>query len=249
MKRKKGLRAVVLDNDETTGAYRLLVCLLSVICKINETTLDEFLYFLEQLAEWMEKNYLFRPGLDILLKTLYRLREQNRIDVIIMYTNQTESFAKTILPLINSPPQCIAYMMTHLSKKRIFDRILARKTDTAILKRFERILDEFPEAPKDIRHIVFVDDLASPTFITANTIEKEYMSPDSWYPVKPYKHILTIEEFMDCIEYCFTEIKITEKHIEICMANYYMNESEENQTNYKEDNELIHLSEFLIRHF
>jgi hypothetical protein len=246
--KKKSLRSVVLDNDETTGAYRLLICLLSTIHKIPETTLDEFLYFLEQLAEWMEKNHLFRPGLGILLETLYRLREHNRIDAIIMYTNQSESFRKT-LPLINSPPQCIAYMLTHLSNKRIFDRILARRSDMVILKRFERILDEFPDAPKDIRQIVFVDDLATPTFITANTIEKEYISPSSWYPIKPYRHILTTSEFMDCIQYCFTEIKISEQQIEICMANYFMSEGEEDQTDYKNDKELIELSEFLIRHF
>jgi len=247
--KKKSLRAVVLDNDETTGAYRLLICLLSVIHRITETTLDEFLYFLEQLAEWMVTNHLFRPGLEILLETLYRLREHNRIDAIIMYTNQSESFIKTTLPLINSPPQCIAYMMTHLSKKRIFDRILARKSDVVILKRFERILEEFPDAPKDIRQIVFVDDLATPTFITANTIEKEYISPSSWYPIKPYKHILSSSEFMDCIQHCFTEIKISERQIEICMANYFISESEENQTDFKKDTDLVELSEFLIRHF
>ena len=246
MKRKK-LHAVVLDNDETTGAYRLLVCFLSVIHKIKGVTLDHFLYFLEQLAEWMEENKLFRTGLEILLETVYRLRQQNRIDAVIMYTNQKESFLKTHITLLNSPPQCIAYMMNHLAKKSIFDRILARKTDTVVPKRFERILEEYPDAPKDIRKIVFVDDLATPTYITANTIH--HTSVFSWHRVKPYRHILTTEEFMDCIYKCFSEIKISERQIEVCMANYFMSEGEEEQTDLQIDNELIELSEFLIRLF
>ena len=247
MKRKKSLRAVVLDNDETTGAYRLLVCLLSVVVKIQDISLDVFLYFLEQLAEWMEENHLFRTGLRILLETIYRLRQQNRIDAIIMYTNQKESFIKTQLPMLNSPPQCIAYMLNHLMKKQMFDRILARKTDVVVPKRFERILQEFPGFRNDIRKIVFVDDFATPTFITADTVDRTSIL--SWYRVNPYRHVITTDEFMDCIRSCFTEIKISDRQIEICMANYFMSESEDNQTDLKEDNDLIELAEFLVRHF
>lgn len=240
------LRCVVLDNDETTGAYRLVVACLLGFQKIKNLSLETFLTRIEALAECMMRFHLFRPGLDILLKTLIQLRNLGHIDAVVMYTNQKESIPeRASLPMLYSPPQVIAYMMSYIMDSPVFDKIIARTTDKVYPKTFAHILKCFPEFPRDIRGITFVDDNATPSYILADSIPLANQSPSCWYRVKPYYKLLTAEQIVECLDVCFHSLPVSLELQESIMTYYYANEMETNDTN--EDDDLIRLAEDLIR--
>ena len=241
------LRCVVLDNDETTGSYRIVLAFLIGLEKVPDLTLDIFLKILERLARFMVKHRLFRPGIEILLETLDTLRKKGRLDAIVMYTNQKEGVInRHNIPLLHSPPQAIAYMLTYIMDFHIFDNILTRTTDKVYIKSFQRILDCFPDHPKDIRKIVFIDDHSTPNFISANGIPENHVKATSWYPISPYSRILASNDFGDCLDYCFRNFTIPEDIYDFITTYYYTNELETESA--KDDNELIRLAEYLI-HF
>jgi hypothetical protein len=84
------LRAVILDNDETTGSYAIVFAIVHVL-QIAESKNQVFVgHVLERLAKWMVAQRVFRPGIRNFLGNLISLREDNKIDAIIMYTNQLD---------------------------------------------------------------------------------------------------------------------------------------------------------------
>ena len=245
----RSLRCVVLDNDETTGAYRILVAFLFGLQKIPKLTLEQLLGVIERLADCMIELNIFRPGLEILLKTLVKLRSQNKLDGVIMYTNQREIIpSHPTIPLLYSPPQAISYMMAYIIDNLVFDKIIARTTTQCYPKTFQKVLECFPTAPKsDIRHIVFVDDNATRDYILANDIPASHQHDSCWYRVNAYYRILSSDEFVECFEYCFKGLDISEEIQDTVMTYYYVNEEE--MPNMEHDNELITLAEHLIRIF
>jgi hypothetical protein len=202
------LRAVILDNDETTGSYVIVFSILQILrCCKNKS--DSFVKsILNKLYEWMILHNCFRPGLRNLLETLIRLRKNNQIEAIIMYTNQLEfeSPNPDESPLLFSAPKCIAYMMSKMVGENVFDHILTRPQGP-LQKRFERILNLYPEYPRDIRDITFIDDLATPCYITAFTIPKNKIDESSWYKVEPYHKIFSHLEVMKLADSIFENNK------------------------------------------
>ena len=128
------LKAVVLDNDETTGSYSLVFAIL--VCLEHHKVHDMKLVaeVLQRLAVWMNVHHCFRPGLRQLLQSLLTLRYYGKLDAIIMYTNQSEvipeGWSDPYPPFLKSPPQAIAYMMNCLTGHKVFDHILSRPKDT-----------------------------------------------------------------------------------------------------------------------
>jgi hypothetical protein len=65
-------------------------------------------------------------------------------------------------------------MMNYLVDATVFDCMLSRPPNADnskwIMKSFSRILDLYPLRPKDIRQMVFIDDMAFPNFIDAKDI-------------------------------------------------------------------------------
>jgi hypothetical protein len=204
------LRAIVLDNDETTGSYGLLFAIISVLQNNTYLTDEIIKKILKRLATWMKIYNIFRPGILKLLYTALAMRKYKYIDAIIMYTNQTEVENSGLI--IDSPPKCIAYMMAYLVEAPVFDNIITRdpnykKTPLSYIpKSFERILELYPDRPKDIRGIIFVDDMASPTIICADTIEPHLKSKDNWYAICPYYQTLSYNDMKKCIHYIFEDI-------------------------------------------
>lgn len=194
------LRAVVLDNDETTGSYGLLFAHLSILEQIPDLQQEVLHYILQRLANWMIVHSVFRPGLRSLLHCCIALRRQKQIDAIIMYTNQYDSGTRF------SVPKAIATMMNHLAGERVFDHILTRpdhpEQDGVYRKQFFRILELFPGVPRDIRHITFLDDCAVPNFIGHFTIPLSATHESCWYKVEPYTRSLTQKEVYESILYC-----------------------------------------------
>lgn len=194
------LRAVVLDNDETTGSYGLLFAYLSILEQIPDLQQEILDYILQRLATWMVVHNVFRPGLRSLLRCCIALRRQKQIDAIIMYTNQYNSGTRF------SVPNAIAYMMNHLAGESVFDHILTRpehpEQDGVYRKQFFRILDLFPGVPRDIRQITFFDDCALPNFIGHISIHPSATDESCWYKVTPYTRTLTQKDVYDSILYC-----------------------------------------------
>jgi len=200
------LRAVILDNDETTGSYLILQSIIKSVQHLGNNIDPSFFgYILENLALWMLKESIFRPGLIEFLRTLVKLKKEDKIDVIIMYTNQYESNTT----LITSLPRCIEYMFMFLVPGFVFDKIITRPENPVTInnvypKQFKRVLDLYPERPLDITNMLFFDDLAVPLYIRADGIE--IISEKSWVLVEPYSCILYKENIKDCINFCLDEM-------------------------------------------
>ena len=205
------LRAVVLDNDETTGSYGILFAITQVLQQIDNLDLQSLQGIYQRLGNWMIVHNVFRPGLRSLLRCCLALRKQKRIDAILMYTNQTDSHTNT------SVPRAISYMMTCLLGEPVFDHILARPThpeqDGVYRKQFYRILDLYPGVPKDIREITFLDDYAVPDFICHAGIHKSATDEKCWVKIEPYYRILSPKEVYECVIYCFQPVFQTDIQI------------------------------------
>jgi hypothetical protein len=194
------LRAVILDNDETTGSYGLLFAYLSVLEQVPDLNEDVLTYILQRLANWMIVHAVFRPGLRSLLRCLLALRRQKKLDAILMYTNQYDSGTRF------SVPRAIACMMNHLAGEVVFDHILTRpdhpEQDGQYRKQFYKILDLFPGVPRDIRQVTFMDDHAVPDFIGHYGIPSSATDESSWYKIEPYSRALTVKDIHESILYC-----------------------------------------------
>jgi hypothetical protein len=212
------LRAVVLDNDETTGSYGIVFALVNYLRTERQPSLSTVATILDKLAIWMLGQDVFRPGLEILLDTLVNLRKNGSINAIIMYTNQTELPIPTTYPGLDtyppflwSIPYCIAYMMNSLVKTNIFTYILARPTSLRhqkgiVPKTFSRVLGYFPDYPADLHHITFVDDCATSEFLLDTDIPEEGRCKKARYPVNHYVRYLQPEEVYSCLLFCFEDV-------------------------------------------
>ena len=217
------LKAVVLDNDETTGSFGILFALITVFRTDPLITNVRFKRILKQLAIWMLTHGVFRPGIQNLLYTITALRRRGLIDKIIMYTNQTENpYSEQYL---DSAPMCIAFMFNCISKQTVFDYILAKDGWSPLAavytpKSFQRILDLFPNRPKDIRGIVFVDDLASPSHVESHMIAPELQSTDCLYGITPYYLHLDKDSVYKCLKYILGTVVLANIYIERVWAAY-----------------------------
>lgn len=215
------LRAVVFDNDETTGSYGLLFAITQVLEQLNILDLQILQGIYQRLGNWMIVHNVFRPGLRALLRCCLALRKQKRIDAILMYTNQIDTHTNL------SVPRVISYMMTVLAGEQVFDHILARPNhpdqDGVYRKQFYRILELYPNVPKDIREITFLDDNAVPDFICHAGIQKSATSEKSWLKVEPYTRILGSKEIYECVVYCFQPVFCDDLQILIdTVFQYYL---------------------------
>jgi hypothetical protein len=210
------IRAVILDNDETTGSYIIVFAITSLLQQLPSITMDYVGPLLQRLAKWMIIHHVFRPGLRQFLTHIVKQREANHIDAVIMYTNQTEVQVPGWLhqmpgypDLIWSVPNVLAYMMKFLVGQPVFDHILARPPGAklmpngAIKKTFARVLDLFPGRPRDISKCVFVDDIAYTHTISAEGCENA--SQNCWMPIDPYRRKLQAVEVDALVQYVFNE--------------------------------------------
>jgi hypothetical protein len=227
---KDPLRAVILDNDETTGSYRIVYSLLKAIKTYGDIDILLFYYIFQRLSIWMIKESIFRPNLVEFLRTLVKLKKENKIDAIIMYTNQYEENTD----ITSSLPRCIEYMFTFLVPEFKFDHILTRPNNPTVInnvytKHFKRVLDLYPDRPLDNTQILFFDDLAVPLYIKTDGIE--VISESSRVLVEPYISILYKEDIQRCIEFCIDEMADSESFLK-SVIKYYINNGIDNKLVY-----------------
>lgn len=208
----QALRAIVLDNDEATGYYLIIF---DVWTTLIRTSLGEQLSFRQILdffiSTWKSYN-IFRPGLFKFLKTCVELREEGRIDAIIMYTHQNADFTW----LGWSVPAFLSVLMGNILaqeypegtlKQILFDHVLTlppakfqKKVNGWAVKDFDRILNLYPLKPRDIREIIFIDDHATPKYIEAESISADAKGWGSWYKVAPYRAHHGSKQYIEIIE-------------------------------------------------
>ena len=213
---EEALRAIILDNDQTTGSYTLVYSILIGLKTTNNITQENYKIIFKRLAAWMIKHNVFRPGIKSILETIAYLKKENAVDAVIIYTNQINENIHMKLKegnRITSLPRTISYMMQYLNDdKPLFDYILTRPLDANILsngwcpKKFSRVLDLYPNKPKDIRKIVFIDDMGTPEYICAHDIPETHKSKEAWYPISPYYRHLSTREIIICVWTCFEGI-------------------------------------------
>lgn len=226
---KKPLRAVVLDNDETTGSYGIVFSLLTFLSKSPDVYGPTIHSLLEKLAYWMEDHNVFRPGLRSLITTLINLRNLGKIDLILMYTNQRHEvpseYENTSYELLYSPPLAISFMMDILFSTQVFDSHFTRPREhwgvvTAIPKYFARILYSYPEYACDSRGILFVDDLAIPELVKTTFIPSECTSVISLQCVSQYKILLDDDKIMDVMTYLFGPLWVNDTSFHTIVKQY-----------------------------
>ena len=214
------LRAVILDNDETTGSYIIVFSILQIL-RNHEIKSESFVKsILDKLYEWMILHNCFRPGLRNLLETLITLRKNNQIDAIIMYTNQHEPDTN----IVNSLPRCIQYMFMFLVPGFFFDHMLTRPETSIVInniytKQFKRVLDLYPRRPFDNTQMLFFDDLAIPLYVRDDDVKTK--SDSSRVLVKPYSCILSKEQIEECIRYCLDDL-VDYKTFTDSVKQYYL---------------------------
>lgn len=252
------LIAVVLDNDETTGSYGIVFSLLTHLRKIHTIDDDftELLYM--RLAIQMRKYNLFRPKLGNLLRTLAFLRDEGSIDAVIMYTNQTEERPygpySTFKELLYNVPYTISYLMYSAYGVHIIRDILSRPPffrglhHAACTKSFTRIFAMEPDRVKDTRDIIFVDDNASRSFITAS---KDTVTHDSsYYKITPYVRVLTDDELDALLGAVFESVTVDEGTMTSIKEQYrHYSPLSKLEKNNVEDRELVVLNNVFVEKY
>lgn len=254
------LRAVILDNDETTGSYMIIYSIINEIALIKTISVYNYHLILQRLAQWMVTHNLFRPGIRTLLRTIRTLKKAKALDAVVMYTNQTGEINLTLQkkPYNTSIPYIIAHMLEFLNDSSIlFDCILTRDKKVKRMpngwypKKFSRILDLYPERPRDIRQMVFVDDMSTPEYIHAQDILETHKTEDSWYCITPYYRNLSSHEVHECVHHCFEGIVDFKKYPDIFknIFSYYQEYYHKQPSSAPNAKHFFELSDHLIRKF
>lgn len=222
------LRAVILDNDETTGSYGILFAMLEHLRPLSAELDAPFVQrFLKRLAYWMITHSCFRPGLRKLLSVCMALRNAGHLDAIVMYTNQSEVPApEGTVEFLYSPPKCIQYMFSYLMTQQVFDVLLTRPQEGQTIpggwkvKQFKRVLGCFPDRPLDMRGLFFMDDMAFHPYIQTAGIPKAGQFQSAYFRVTPYKRILPPKEVFDCLVYVFGANSMSTEFMDDVYATY-----------------------------
>lgn len=134
----KGLRAVILDNDETTGYYVPSIkpdkpypsTYSEAIVAIAEDLYPGYSHYRE--ISNMERQIVpgktkMRPGIMDFLKKLKQLKDEGRIDVVIMYTNMSGNNKFILDGEKYTRPEVLSGVFTHLAGGPIFDLLIFRE--------------------------------------------------------------------------------------------------------------------------
>jgi hypothetical protein len=229
---KPKLRAVVLDNDETTGSYAIVFTFCHVLRKYVNILDDSILGTIyDRLALHMIRYGIFRPHLAKIVNTLAALKIDGAIEQVIMYTNQTEEMDynpfNPFRYLVFNVPFTISYLIySAFGHKSIFDCIIARPkffrtigNGGICIKSFSRIFANCPGYSRDTEHILFVDDNAHRSLITAgpNTIVHD----SSYYKIPAYVRGLSSDELNELVDLVFRDLPVDPKIGEEVKIIYY----------------------------
>jgi hypothetical protein len=165
---KNRLKAVILDNDETTGYYKKLENYIKQYNKSTslEKTIDEIVEkikfeLLEKLNNINSKKTSLRPGIEDFLKDLLNLKRTGKIDAIIMYTNMSKNSKIIIDNKVYSKPYILALIFNKIAEvtpeESFFDLLIFRDKSYPKTKYIKVIDIIFKVKNKDNVYLFFDD--------------------------------------------------------------------------------------------
>jgi hypothetical protein len=211
-------KIIILDNDETTGSYKSLFIIYDFLVKSNAGRH----LTLRQVAEIIWDHYfnrkyrgdnIFRPYLALFLKKLVEMKGANKLEYIVMLTNQhtgaawADSNGKT-----HSISKLIAEILGLISGAPLWDIILTRDLTAPTvhgynIKYLSRVFQELglPVQAWSYKYVWFVDDLAEEPFaqlwkdsdLKKNELPKSFRSISTdkvFQKVSPYRVQISLED-------------------------------------------------------
>jgi hypothetical protein len=163
------LKAVILDNDETTGYYAALEFLIRR-AKHAQMTFKEAIQFIRVN---LEVSHSFRPGLPEFLREILRLRRTGLIDAIIMYTNMIPG--ETLLDSRGVPrtnAEILASVFDSIVGGKFFDGLIVRSDTTRPEKYMSFVTKMYNADANKMAGLLFFDD--RPQYIlVAPTVKRQ----------------------------------------------------------------------------
>lgn len=210
-------RFVILDLDETLGSFGILYSLLTHLNYFKADT-KEFLKEIPSFADWLETHNVFRPGTRTFLKTLWQLKQEDKLDYVFIYTNQSGPKSTPLDSLCPFLLHCIEYFVGGPLIDLAFVRDPKNDQDKGPFpKKMERILEAF-SVPSIIiflpdNCLIFDDYAKNITWNGKSLTDEPYVEALS--PVTPYyRRMSNFEDYEELID---MSIEI----IDIITMDYY----------------------------
>lgn len=181
---KDCLRAVILDNDETTGFYKTLLDYVKT--HVTNKNGQTFEAVIDELKDILEGTKSLRTGYAEFLLTLMKLKEEDRIDAVIMYTNMGKSASIKIGGKRYNRPQLLAAVFDRIVNRdgeHVFDLLIFRDKPYPHPEKYIAVINKIYEVEGKDNKYLFLDD--KPEVIYTNNAK--VVSPFG-YKVNEYKN-------------------------------------------------------------
>lgn len=214
-------RILILDNDETTGSYNLLFHLYDYLAVSDIGKRLQPAITLNAITHCFKNLGVFRPGLTRFLKTASSLKKKNRLDKIIMYTNQLDCRHTRNIPIWHpiggewSVPMMIQIMLVHLADDpKLIDEILTRPLrpthhigDYPVKDFVRAYRSVYPTGPVNLSKTLFFDDLAEHPYVIDSSDSKT--DANSRFPLDGYSRKLRPSAFRYTVKNIFEANHLT----------------------------------------
>jgi hypothetical protein len=192
-------RLLILDNDETTGSYCILFHLYDLFASTDFGKKLDAAMTLTLLAKCFKSFGIFRLGLVRFLRVAAHLKLADKLDAIIIYTNQLDIRQIKDAPIWKpqgtewSVPMMIHIMLVYLADyPELIDQILTRPLDNTAIKIENYPVKDFvrayrsiyPTGPINLEKTLFVDDLAIQPYLVDSS--KSMTDENSRIHLTPY---------------------------------------------------------------
>lgn len=157
-------RIVILDNDQTTGDYKALFAWFEWMLKSNLAPHITLKSLIRPFMDICEYSYILRPGLRAFIKRLVELKDNNDLDYVVVYTNQSEEeplvLGKDRVPI--TIPRLLEGIYNSLAGDQLIDLLLVRpheydKSSSFIPKQLMRVYSELGIEPYADETLFFDD--------------------------------------------------------------------------------------------
>jgi hypothetical protein len=165
LEKKQDLRAVILDNDETTGYY--VTAFKNYFVKNKETkksyndVINDLLVLLTTINKKTGKT-LLRPGYDVFFKKLRELKDKKIIDAVIMYTNMEKGTKMKIEDINYNRPQLLAAVFDRISggdgSDPLFDLLIFRMKSRPNPEKYIDVVNTIFKINGESNKYLFLDD-------------------------------------------------------------------------------------------
>ncbi len=156
-------RIVILDNDQTTGDYDVFFKWLNWLEVSNIRNFINIAPILVKFICLFEREQIFRPGLKKFLRRVATLKQEGKIDYVVIYTNQTSEH-NTVTDVSGLPitiPKLLEIIYNALSNSNLIDLTLTRPQTGELTKSFSRVFSalDIPLNKWKASKTLFFDDL------------------------------------------------------------------------------------------